>query len=258
VPDITEPNRKLYYFLEPLVELLERYFDAEVRGLERIPDRAALLVGNHSGGVMTPDSFIFFRHYLRHTGFEDAPVSLAHDLLFDVPVVRDVLYGGGAVPASREHAVEALRAGRKLLVYPGGDWEAHRPSSDRDKIDFGGRHGFVKIALQAGVPIVPIVAAGAHDGWWVLTRGDRIACKLKLDKLLRLKVFPIALSAPFGLTIGPVSIHIPLPSRILIEVLEPMMLDGSADNPDDVDRGYRRVTQTMQRRLTQLAWRLRN
>ncbi len=255
--DILERNRRLYYFVTPLIELAEAYFHADICCLERIPDEPVLLVGNHNGGVVAPDMFIFLRHFAEYCHYDDVPVPMAHDALFRVPGVRQFLCNAGALPASREHAIDALCAGRKVLVYPGGDWETHRPSSERDKIDFGGRVGFIRIALRAGVPIVPVVAAGAHDGWFVITRGETIARRLRLDRIFRIKVFPIALAAPFGLVVGPASVHIPLPSRILIEVLEPIHIRGEADNPYDVEEAYRRVTDTMQAALTRLAHRLR-
>ncbi|WP_168210768.1 lysophospholipid acyltransferase family protein [Persicimonas caeni] len=250
-------NRKLYRRVTPIIKHLERYFHPQVDGLDRIPDGPALLVGNHNGGVMAPDMFIFLRHFAEHTNFQDVPVPLAHDALFRVPGVKQFLESAGAQPASREHAIDALCAGRKVLVYPGGDWETHRPSSERDKIDFGGRNGFIKIALRANVPIVPVVSAGAHDGWFVITRGDQIAHKLKLDKLFRIKVFPIALGAPFGLVLGPASIHVPLPSDIRIQVLEPVCLDGSVDDAYNVEEHYRHITDAMQGVLTRLARELR-
>jgi 1-acyl-sn-glycerol-3-phosphate acyltransferase len=264
--DISEPNRDLYYFLEPLAELLEHYFDVELDGLDNIPDGPALLVGNHNGGVMAPDMFIFLRRYIVDRQFEDIPVGLAHDALFRVPGVRKLLCDLGAVPASRQHAVEALSRGKKVLVYPGGDWETHRPSHKRDEIDFGGRKGFIHMALEAQVPIVPVVAAGAHDGWLVLTRGEKIAHALRLDKMFRIKVFPIALGAPTGLILGPASLHIPMPSTILMRVLEPICLptclptclQGRADHAAEVDAGYREVTAKMQVALSELAARLRN
>ncbi len=89
----------------------------------------------------------------------------------------------------------------KVLVYPGGGWESSRPS--RDKIDFHDRHGFVELALRWGVPIIPVVGAGLHDGWHVLTRGDRIAKFFHLKTLMRTDVFPIAFALPTGLVIGP-------------------------------------------------------
>ena len=250
-------NQELYYFWAPLIEPLEEYFHAEVCGLERIPEEPVLLIGNHNGGVMAPDMFIFLRHFAEYCEYDDVPVPMAHNALFRVPGVKQFLCKAGALPASREHAVEALDAGRKVLVYPGGDWETHRPSTERDKIDFGGRTGFIKIALRAGVPVVPVVSAGAHDGWIVLTRGEKIAHTLRLDKFFRIKVFPIALAAPLGLVLGPVSIHLPLPSTILTQVLDPIWLEGDPDDRYAVEENYRLVTDTMQATLTRLSRKLR-
>jgi 1-acyl-sn-glycerol-3-phosphate acyltransferase len=247
------PDLDLLFFFDPIAENIEEYFDAEVRGMNRVPDEAALLAGNHSGGIMTPDTFIFLREYYHHTNFEDGPVILAHSALFEAPVIRDVLIGGGAIPASRNSARGALDEGRKVLVYPGGDWEVHRPSSERDTIDFGGRKGFVTLAMEAGVPIVPVVAAGAHDGWYVVTRGEKIAKALLLDRLFRIKVFPIAFAAPMGLLVGPLTLHWPMPTKIIIEVLDPIDVEGDPNDADAVDAAYERVVDTMQDTLTRLA-----
>lgn len=249
----SDPDLDVLFFFDPIAENIEEYFDAEVRGLERIPQGRALLAGNHNGGIMTPDSFIFLREYYHHTNFEDGIVILAHSALFEAPIVRDILKGGGAIPASRDSARGALEDDRKVLVYPGGDWEVHRPSTKRDEIDFGGRKGFITLAMEADAPIVPFVAAGAHDGWYVLTRGEKIAKALLLDKLFRIKVFPIAFAAPMGLLVGPLSLYWPMPTKILIEVLDPIYVDGDPDNPDDVDAAYELITGTMQEALTRLA-----
>lgn len=255
--DIHPADRDFLYFIAPLVELLEGYFDVTIEGLDKIPDGGAMLVGNHSGGIVIPDALIFLRRYLEHTQFEDMPVALAHDAMFEYPIFRKILCGAGAAPASRENAIVALEQGRKLLVYPGGDWETFRPTAERDKIEFAGRTGFVKIALATGAPIVPVVSAGGHDGWFILTRGDKIAHKLHLDKWFRVKVFPIGFAAPFGLLLGPMLPHIPLPSTIHERVLDPIHLSGSPDNSYDIEEGYRKVTDTMQAALNELASDLR-
>ena len=85
-----------------------------------------------------------------------------------------------------------------MLVYPGGDYEVHRPSWEAGKVDFGGRKGFIKLALEEDVPIVPIVSAGGQETALFLSRGERLAKLLRLDKLFRLKVLPISLGAAVG------------------------------------------------------------
>ncbi len=251
-------NHQLIDLLEPVTRWLgEEYFDADVRGVDRWPEGPALVVGNHNAGIVTPDSFILYGELVRQHGVDALPVALAHELLFRVPLLRDVLTAGRAVPAGPESAAKALEKGHKVLVYPGGDWETHRPSRHRDRIDFGGRRGFVRLALEAKVPVIPVVTAGAHDGWYVLTRGDWIARSLGLDRLFRIKVFPIAFGLPTGLIIGPATLHLPLPTEMIIDVGEPIELQGDPESAEDVQRGYDLVTWTMQERLTELAAELR-
>src|SRR5690606_9611300 len=83
--------------LEPV---LERWFDPEVRGLENLPEGPALLVSNHSGGFVTPDSWILSAAIERERGVDDVPVALVHDKVIGAPVVGFVLRHIGGVPAS--------------------------------------------------------------------------------------------------------------------------------------------------------------
>ena len=129
--------------------------------------------------------------------------------------VRD----GGQRPAGHDHALSLFAAGHQVLVYPGGDVEAMRPFRDRDRLRFAGRRGYIRLALRAGVPIVPLVAAGAHATFIVLSDLPWLARALGVDRRFRLTVFPLALSVPWGLTLGPLPPYLPWPSRILIEAL---------------------------------------
>ncbi|MEO8137275.1 MAG: 1-acyl-sn-glycerol-3-phosphate acyltransferase, partial [Betaproteobacteria bacterium] len=126
--------------LLPYMEQMARYFDAEVEGLEHVPARGpVLLVGNHSGGVLTPDTAAFFAAWYRHFGLQRALVGLAFDAAFGIPVFRTLMRKIGEVPANSRNAAQALAAGLPVLVYPGGDHELFRPWSERNRIDFNGR-----------------------------------------------------------------------------------------------------------------------
>ena len=52
--------------------------------------------------------------------------------------------------------------GALVLVFPGGDYDSYRPTFE-NKIDFAGRTGYVRTAIESGVPIVPIVSIGAQE-----------------------------------------------------------------------------------------------
>ena len=69
----------------------------------------------------------------------------------------------GTVAASPENARKALESGAALLVYPGGDYEVHRPSWKRNRVDFDRRKGFIRLALEQDVPIVPVVSIGGQE-----------------------------------------------------------------------------------------------
>jgi 1-acyl-sn-glycerol-3-phosphate acyltransferase len=232
----------------------EAYFRAEVRGLEHIPpDGPVLLVGNHSGGTLIADTFVFAQSFYDHFGATRPFHQLAHDLVFKVPGVRAMLSRYGTVPASPENMKRALERDAALLVYPGGDHETYRPSWESSDIDFAGRTGFVKLALEHGCPVVPVVAIGGQETALFLGQGRDLASRLRLDRLLRLKVLPAQVAPPFGLTVLDLPGRIPLPAKITVQVLPPIDLGERLGPEPGVKEGYRIVTGTMQRKLDELA-----
>jgi 1-acyl-sn-glycerol-3-phosphate acyltransferase len=140
-----------------------------------------------------------------------------------------------------------------VLVYPGGDWEAHRPSWHANRVEFAGREGFVRLALAARVPIVPIVSIGGQETALFITRGEHIARTLRLDRRFRLKVVPISLALPWGIDVGDIFGHIALPAKITIQVLEPIDLRERFGPDPDIDAIYDEITGLMQQTLDKLA-----
>ena len=229
------------------------YFRAEVRDLERIPARGpVLLVGNHSGGNMTPDTFVFVLAFSTFFGVERRFFQLAHNLVLAWPGLGR-LRKGGTIAASPENAKRALESGSVLLDYPGGDYEVHRPSRESAKVDFGGRKGFVNLAISMDVPVVPIVAIGGQETALFLSRGERLARLFRLDKLLRLKVLPISIALPWGLNVGDMAGHLPLPAKITVQVLDPIDLRQEFGEAPEVDQVYDAIVGRMQRVLDDLA-----
>ena len=115
-----------------------RYFDSEIRGFDLIPkDRPVLLVGNHSGGVLTPDTCKLLSTWFERRK-DQTLVGLAFDAAFSIPVLAPIMRKIGQVPASHQNALKALEEGCSVLVYPGGAHEVFRPWMDRNAIDFAG------------------------------------------------------------------------------------------------------------------------
>ena len=227
---------------------------ARVRGLANIPDDGpVLLVGNHSGWNMSPDTIVFTLAFTSYFGVERPFYQLAHNLVTASPGLGTFLRKFGTVPASHRNAERALDNGAAVLVYPGGDWEVHRPSWHSAQVDFAGRTGFVELALRKRVPIVPVVSLGGQETALFLSRGDRLARLLRLDRTLRLKVLPISLVAPWGLSVGDFVPRIALPAKLSIEVLPPIELRERLGEDPDLEEAYRLVTGTMQEALDSLA-----
>jgi 1-acyl-sn-glycerol-3-phosphate acyltransferase len=246
-PDYIRENLPLTWLAASL------WYRAEVRNLGNVPERGpVLLVGNHTGGNMSPETFIFTLAFSTYFGVERRYHQLAHNLVLTSPL-GPFLRNFGTVAASHSNARKALDAGAAVLVFPGGDWEVHRPSWQSGRIAFGGRKGFVRLALDAGVPIVPVVTIGGQETALFLGQGGSLARLLRIDRLFRLKVLPLLVAPPWGLTIGDFLPRIPLPAKITIEVLPPIDLrDHFGDDPD-VNEVYEHVTRVMQEALDGLS-----
>lgn len=242
--------------LLPLMELFSRYFDGEVSGFDTLPEEGPmLLVGNHSGGLIVPDTAVTIAAWYRERGTEDPLLGLALDGAFGIPGFETLMRKLGEIPANHENAERALATKNSLLVYPGGAREAFRPWTERNRIVFSGHKGFVKLALRTGVPVVPVVAHGGHHTTFVLSRGEAIAERLG-RAVPSIGIAPIVVQVPWGLSI-PILPGIPLPAKIVVELGPPLDWshygpEGSED-PEIVDRCYDEITGQMQRTLDRLA-----
>jgi 1-acyl-sn-glycerol-3-phosphate acyltransferase len=256
IPDANLDDRDPDYIRETLPGLWllsSLYFRGEVRGLGNIPNKGpVLLVGNHSGGNLTPDTGVFMLAFSAYFGVERELYSLAHNLVVSMPGLG-FLKKWGTVAASRENARKALEDGNALIVYPGGDYEVHRPVWERNKVDFDGRKGWIRTALEHDVPIVPLVAIGGQETSLFLSRGERLAKLLMLDRTARLKVLPISLALPWGINVGDFLGHIPLPAKITVEALPPINVRDEFGEDPDLDEVYDHVTRLMQETLDALA-----
>src|SRR3984893_16712308 len=229
------------------------WYRGEVRGLGNIPDEGpVLLVGNHSGGNMTPDTIVFTLAFNTYFGVERAFYQLAHNLVLSMPGLSS-LRKFGTVAASPHNASQALESGAALLVYPGGDYEVHRPSWQRNRVDFDRRKGFIRLALERDVPIVPVFSIGGQEPALFLSRGEGLARLLQLDRLFRLKVLPVSLALPWGLNVGDMLGHVPLPAKITVETLPCINLREEFGEDPDLDEVYDHLIRLMQDTLDALA-----
>jgi 1-acyl-sn-glycerol-3-phosphate acyltransferase len=213
--------------------LLHSYFRVAVHGLANLPRGPFVAVGNHSGGVLIPDTLCWLSAY-HSAGVYPPLLTLAHDAMFSAYPAAVARWAArfGAIRADHQLALQALRQGYAIQVYPGGDHDACRSFFRRHEIVFAGRRGYVELAQQAGVPIVPIASVGAHEALLVLWEGRPLARWLGWARRRRLKSFPVTLSVPWGLWAGPLPGYLPLPTKIELEVLPALLPHGNIDEVD--------------------------
>lgn len=230
-----------------------RYFGLDVRGLENVPDRPSIIVSNHSGGTTIPDVWGFAIAWYRHFGTSRPLHILGHELIFATKPTARFFERIGVLRAAPKLAERVLREfKRDVLVLPGGDRDVWRPWSKRWELDFNGRTGYARLALETQAPIVPVAHAGAHETLMVLTSGEKIAKRLGLQRLARAEIFPIHLSLPWGIGIGPLP-HLPLPARFRYVVGAPIVpfTTGTAED-GDVEALDVMVRSTIQAQLDEL------
>lgn len=238
------------------------YFRVKTDGWHHIPTRKKiLLVGSHNGGLAAPDMVMMMYDWFRRFSTSRPVYGLMHPHIWKVYQPLSKLAAEiGAIMAHPQMAIAALQAGATVLVYPGGAQDVFRPHSQRDKIYFAGRQGFIKLALREAVPIIPAISYGAHDTLIILSDFYPQAKQLHawgMPWLLDLdpQVFPIYLGLPWGLSIGPLP-NFPLPVQIHTRVCAPIIFERygreAARDRAYVDACYHQVHSQMQQELDRL------
>lgn len=209
--------------MEPLLNFYYRYwFRVEVDGIENVPaDSGALLVSNHSG-ALPPDAPMIMQA-IRNEHSSPRPLYMLGEHWFKgYPGVSMIVSKMGVVPAHRENAQRLLKdEGRLAIVFPEGQKGSRKVYWQRYRLRRFGRGGFVRTAIRAQVPIVPIALIGGEEAMPIF------AHLRKLQKLSGLIYFPITPSFPhFGLA-APLMY---MPSKFKIRFMEPV--DMSRYSPE--------------------------
>mgnify|MGYP002777126918 CR=1 FL=1 len=241
--------------------LYEHYFRVQTEGWEQMPAGQVMLVGSHNGGLAAPDMFMMIYDWVRRFGTERLVYGLMHPKVWAVaPALAELAERAGAIAAHPKTTLAALDRQASVLVYPGGAQDVFRPFSQRGQICLGDRKGFVKIALQRHLPIVPVVSWGAHETLVVLADIYPLVERLHqrgMPWLLGVdpEVFPIFLGLPWGIGLGPLP-NIPWPRPIATRVGAPIYFEryGSAAARDRayVAACYGQVRHRMQQDLNHL------
>lgn len=249
-PGIVDPDWLRLY--APVMRVVDRVWPARVYGVERLPESDRyLLVANHSGVGMV-ESLVLARAWIEATrgpGRVHRPLAaMAHSTLFKLPGVGDVMRGVGAVEATREGAAHALARGAALLLFPGGDHEAMRPVWRARDVDFAGRRGWIRLAREHALPIVPMAITGSHVTAPTLGYSRRLAwIGPRFVGMHRLPFSALSIAAASAVLLGsrrPLVARVPLaagayaagvfvpfvPSRIGFHLCAPLALEALSDD----------------------------
>lgn len=249
--------------------VIDHVFRFEFRGLENLPPAPCLLVGNHSGGGVVEVPCILVKWNQRF-GERRPGHGLTNVLTLGYPVIGRWLRAVGGVDASYENARACLAAGRDTLVFPGGDLDSFRPFYQTRRVTFGNRRGYIRLALEMGVPIVPLATFGSHLTYWMMPGNEALARRLGTKRSsVRLESVPLTVGAigafaaagaaamglvhPGVAALTTVAAALPLPTRITTEALPAIDLARElphARDPDErVERGHRIVLTALERAL---------
>ena len=221
-------SERVFQMLEPMLNFYYRYwFRVRVEGIEHLPDNGgALLVSNHSG-ALPPDAPMIMQA-IRNEHPSPRPLYMLGENWFKgYPGVGMLATKIGLVAAHPANAHRLLHdEGKLALVFPEGQKGSRKVYWQRYRLRRFGRGGFVKTALRAGVPIVPVAVVGAEEAMPIF------AHVRALEKLTGLIYFPLNHAFPhFGLAAGLMY----LPAKFHIRFLEPVQFEHvGADAADDV------------------------
>lgn len=266
--DFGEPGAASEPFVRGLVRFIgpwaRLWFRPRLEGAENLPERGAyMIVANHSGGGSAEVLCLVLEWY-RCFGMSRPLAGFAHPLAFWLPIMSPFVRRLGIVPSTYSAAKTTIERGVPLVAFPGGDHEAFRPFWQARRVDFAGRKGFLRIARDHALPIVPMAITGSHWTVPILWRSRLLAWLLLWPRLAGVKRVPVSLvgalvcvGAAFGghaaggpwlavlagwlsWTLVP-SPWLPFPSRVRMRLLPPLKID------DDIDAAYTQVTGELQR-----------
>ena len=249
--------------LMPFFSLVyQYYFRVQTDGWENIPKTGkVLLIGSHNGGLAAPDTVMMTYDWFRQFGTARLAYALMEPKIWQVfPGLARLATQVGTIHPHPDLVRAALRRDAAVLIYPGGVKDVFRPHYLRNKIYFHGHKGFIKLALQEEVPIIPFISHGAHSTLIVLA--DIYPQLQQLHKLgmpwlggIDPGIFPIYLGLPWGISFGPLP-NIPLPIELHTRVCPPIVFDRygeeASHDREYVDRCYRLVCTRMQQELDRL------
>lgn len=192
--------------------LYRHWFRVETRGIENLPEGRMLLISNHAGQIALDGAMIATACVLEGRP-PRLPRAMGEYWLPTLPFFNVLMVRMGSVVGTPRNCVDLLERGEAVLAFPEGVRGMNKSFTERYRLMHFG-HGFMRLALQTGTPIVPVAVVGSEEQMPSLGNFRPLA------RLLGMPAFPLVLTP------------IPLPTRYHVRFGEPMRFEG---NPADED-----------------------
>lgn len=204
--------------------LFRRWFKPSFSGLERLPSKPALFVGNHA--LLAVDAFVF--HLLMHYDYGRFLRPLGDKTLFANRQYADAVINLGAA-LGHSDVVTALMAEQKdLLLYPGGTYEAVKQPEQRYELMWKERYGFIRLAAKMGYTIVPFAAVGPDEYFDQHLTGPEVQQAQLTQLLMQVGLLPEDLRSDLipPLPAGVLGSPLPKPKTTFYSFCPPVDLSG--------------------------------
>jgi 1-acyl-sn-glycerol-3-phosphate acyltransferase len=209
----------------PVLDFLyDQYWRVSLAGVESLPAAGpCLLVANHSG-LLPYDGLMLSHGIERSHPSGERPRFFVADWLITLPFVQSYLARLGGVRACRENAERLIESKRFVVAFPEGVKGAAKVFRERYRLKRFGRGGVLRLAIETGVPLLPVGIVGAEEAHPILFKWTTPARAMGLPFLPVTPTFPL---------LGPLGV-LPLPTKWVIRIGEPISLghlapDSSAD-----------------------------
>ncbi len=203
--------------------LRKKYFRLDEIGLENIPtDKPFMLIGNHSG-QMAYDGMLICTSLLMEM---DPPIfihAMVGSFFASSPVYSILMPRLGQISGTPENCVKLLEEGHPVLIFPEGEKGGGKTIFDRYKLmNFG--MGFMQIALQCKVPIIPFGFIGGEEMVPSFSRMEAVG------KMVGMPYVPLAPAGP-----------LPLPTKCSVYFGKPLVFDTDPLDDDGVKANVDKV-----------------
>ncbi|MBV72092.1 MAG: glycerol acyltransferase [Myxococcales bacterium] len=200
-----------------------RWFRTESVGLEQVPPGRVLLVSNHSGQIPI-DAAMIAAALMLDAQQPRAVRSMVERWVPSLPYASVFFARLGQVLGTPENCRRLLEQAAPVLVFPEGARGISKPYKNAYQLqEFG--HGFMRLALETGTPIVPVGVVGAEEQYLNIGNMDRAA------KTLGIPAFPLIVNL-----LVPVLGWLPLPVKYRIYFGRPLYFEGDPEE-DDIEIG---------------------